>query len=214
MSEPTAQRASAARIERWQLPQVTGPVVGLGVAQRPQVSELQKALQQAETRGYETGLARGESAVRARLATLDERARRLETMLAALADPLAQLDAEVETELVRLALAVGKQLARRELHQEPAQVIAIVRESLAQLPAAAREVSVVLHPEDAAAVREHLKPASGERHWAIVEDATLARGGCLVKSESSRVDALFESRVAAIAAGALGDLRAGTRNSP
>lgn len=214
MSEPTAQRASAARIERWQLPQVTGPVVGLGVAQRPQVSELQKALQQAETRGYETGLARGESAVRARLATLDERARRLETMLAALADPLAQLDAEVETELVRLALAVGKQLARRELHQEPAQVIAIVRESLAQLPAAAREVSVVLHPEDAAAVREHLTPASGERHWAIVEDATLARGGCLVKSESSRVDALFESRVAAIAAGALGDLRAGTRNSP
>jgi flagellar assembly protein FliH len=213
MSEPTAQRASATRIERWQLPQVTGPVVGLGAAQRPQVSELQKALQQAETRGYETGLARGESAVQARLAALDERARRLDTVLAALAEPLAQLDAEVETELVRLALAVGKQLARRELHQEPAQVIAIVRESLAQLPAAAREVSVVLHPEDAAAVREHLKPASGERHWAIVEDATLARGGCLVKSESSRVDALFESRVAAITAGALGDLRAGTRNS-
>ena len=214
MSEPTGQRASAARIERWQLPQVTGPVVGLGAAQRPQVSELHKALQQAETRGYEAGLARGDGAVQARLAALDERARRLDAVLAALAEPLAQLDAEVESELVRLALAVGKQLARRELHQEPEQVIAIVRESLAQLPASARDVRVLLHPEDAAAVREHLKPAAGERHWAIVEDATLARGGCLVQSESSRVDALFESRVAAITAGALGDLRAGARNSP
>ncbi len=214
MSEPTAQRAGAARIERWQLPQVTGPVVGLGVAARAQVSELHKALQQAETRGYEAGLARGESAVQARLAALEERARRLDAVLGALAAPLAQLDAEVEADLVSLALAVGKQLARRELHQEPAQVIAIVRESLAQLPTTARDVRVLLHPEDAAAVREHLTPAAGERHWTIVEDATLARGGCLVQSESSRVDALFESRVAAITAGALGDLRAGERNAP
>ncbi|MHB1542732.1 MAG: FliH/SctL family protein [Steroidobacteraceae bacterium] len=214
MSEPSAVRAGAARIERWQLPQVSGPVVGLGAAPRPEVSELHKALQQAETRGYEAGLARGESAVQARLAALDERARRLDAVLGALAGPLAEIDAELEAELVRLALAVGKQLARRELHHEPAQVIAIVRESLTQLPAAAREVRVLLHPEDAAAVREHLEPAAGERHWAIVEDATLARGGCLVQSEFSRVDALFESRVAAITASALGDLRAGARNSP
>jgi flagellar assembly protein FliH len=214
MSEPTAQRAGAARVERWQLPQVTGPVVGLGVAPRAPASELHKALQQAETRGYEAGLARGESAVQARLAALEERARRLEAVLGAFAAPLAQLDAQVEADLVRLALAVGKQLARRALHQEPAQVIAIVRESLAQLPAAARAVRVQLHPEDAAVVREHLKPVAGEQQWTIVEDATLARGGCLVQSESSRIDALFESRVAAITAGALGELRAAARTAP
>ena len=214
MSEPDARRAGAATVERWQLPEVSGPVVGLGEMRRRQEGELREALQQADAQGYEAGLARAEGAIGARLAALDARAQRLDALLSALARPLEQLDAEIEAELVQLALAIGKQLARRELRTEPAQIIAIVRESLAQLPGAAREVRVLLHPEDAATVRERLTPASGERLWTIVDDATLARGGCLVQSESSRVDARFESRVAAIAANALGEARLGTREAP
>ncbi len=212
MSEPMERRGSAARIERWQLPQVSGPVVGRADSRRQHESEVQQALQAADARGYAAGLARAENAMREQRAALDERARLLATLLGALAAPLADLDAEVEADLVRLALAIGKQLARRELQQAPAQIIAIVRESLAQLPAAAREVRVLLHPQDAAAVREHLTPPAGERHWTLLEDATLARGGCLVQSESSRVDARFESRVAAVTANALGELRAGARS--
>jgi len=134
-------------------------------------------------------------------------------VLGLLARPLEQFDAEVERELVQLAVAVGKQLARRELTVEPAQVIAIVRETLAQLPVAAREVRVHLHPQDAATVREHLSAPSAERVWTVIEDPALSRGGCLVQSESSRIDARFESRVAAIAAGALGDERGAARQA-
>ena len=125
-----------------------------------------------------------------------------------LARPLEQLDAEIESELAQLALAVGKQLARRELRIEPAQVIAILREALALLPAAAREVRVHLHPEDAATVREHLTTPASERAWTIVEDPTLSRGGCVVHSQSSRIDARLEARIAAVAASTLGDERA------
>lgn len=205
-----ARRDLPTAIERWELPQVEGPVIGQGDARRRRELEALKAQQQAETRGYEAGLARAQAEMRPRAAALDERIRRLDETLGSLARPLAQLDAELERELVQLALAVGKQLARRELSVDPAQVIAIVREALAQLPAAAREVRVHLHPEDAVTVRERLS-VPAERVWTLIEDPTLARGGCLVQSESSRVDARFESRVAAILAGALGEERGAAR---
>jgi flagellar assembly protein FliH len=131
-----------------------------------------------------------------------------------LGQPLQALDAEMEKELLHLALAVGKQLARRELRVDPAQVIGIIRESLAQLPAAAREIRVHLHPEDATTVRERLATPTNERAWSIVEDPTLTRGGCVIRTETSQVDVKLESRVNAIIANVLGEERAPERPAP
>lgn len=214
MSEPQTRSARTATVERWQLPEVSGPVVGVNEMRRRQDADLRQALQQADARGYQAGLERAQGEVRTRLAALEERIQSLDALLGVLARPLEQLDSEVETQLVQLALAVGKQLARRELRFEPTQIIALVRESLAQLPLAAREVRVHLHPQDAATVREHLAGGTGERVWTLVEDPTLTRGGCLVQSDSSRVDARLESRIAAIAANALGDERTAERDGP
>lgn len=208
---------SAAGIERWRLPEVEGPIIG-----RPRAdpggaaaqASLRATLQQAEARGYEAGTARARAEWSQRLAALDDRIKSLDAALQLLARPLEQLDAEIEGELAQLALGVGKQIARRELHIEPAQVIAILRESLALLPVAAREVRVHLHPEDAATVREHLTSPGGDRAWTIVEDPTLSRGGCVVHSQSSRIDARLEARIAAVAASALGDERAPAREAP
>ncbi len=208
----SSRRDPSGAIERWQLPEVTGPVIGLADARRRQEAEARQRLQQAEARGYEAGFARAQAEVSARTAALDERVKRLDEALRLLARPFSQLDAQVERELVQLALAVGRHLARRELRVEPTQVIAIVREALAQLPATAREVRVHLHPEDAAVMRERLSAPAAERVWTLVEDPTLSRGGCLVQSEASRIDARFESRVAAIAASTMGDERGPARD--
>lgn len=211
MSELRGRFTGAATVERWQLPEVSGPVIELADARRRDDHELRHAQQQAEARGYQAGMERAEAELRVRLAALDERVQRLDSVLALIARPLESLDAEVEGELVDLALAIGKQLARRELRTEPAQIIAIVRESLAQLPLAAREIRVQLHPEDAKTVRERLGAGGGERAWSLIEDPTLTRGGCIVQSEASRIDARLESRIAAIAASALGDERTADR---
>ena len=68
-----------------------------------------------------------------------------------------------------------------------------------------------LHPEDAAAVAERLASAGQERAWSVVEDPTLARGGCLVRSENSQIDARLESRVNAMVSSMLGEERASAR---
>ena len=96
---------------------------------------------------------------------------------------------------------------RRELKTDPTQIIGIIRDALAALPVAAREVRVHLHPEDAAVVREHLAPTISERAWTIIEDPVMARGGCRITSTNSRIDARLESRLSAILSELMGSER-------
>jgi flagellar assembly protein FliH len=196
------------------MPEMDGPVVGRPRDDRRHGPDAAKGIrQEAEARGYAAGLAQAQSESQGRLAALDARLRQIDSILQLLARPLQDLDAQVESELTQLALAVGKQLARRELTIDPAQVIAIIRESLGQLPVTAREVRVHLHPEDAATVRERLSAPTTERAWTLVEDPTLSRGGCLVRSETSQIDARLEARVHAVMTSALGEDRASARQS-
>jgi flagellar assembly protein FliH len=215
MSEAARLRAiaaaAAAAAERWSLPAVEGPIVGGRRPQSTSPEQAARALEAERIRGYEAGLAAGRAEIERLQAELDARVKRLDSVLALLARPLASLDEEVQRQLTLLALAVGRQLARRELKAAPEEIIALIRESLGRLPAAARDVRVHLHPEDAAIVRERLAAPASERVWSVVEDPTLARGGCLVRTDASQIDARIESRINAIVASLLGDEREGAR---
>ena len=206
----SAQPRGALPIERWALPPVEGPLASSAREERGRGAPAARASQEA-ARGYEAGMARAQAEMQSRLEELTQRVRRLDAMLQLLGEPLRALDDEVEKQLLELALAVGKQLARRELAADPAQILGVLRECLEQLPLAAREVRVHLHPEDAAVVRERLAAPAEERAWSLIEDPTLARGGCVVRSDVSQIDARFESRVNAVLSSALGEQRASGR---
>jgi flagellar assembly protein FliH len=207
-----AQRRGGAAIERWAIPKVEGPVTGRRRDDRANPAD-DAAVHEETARGYEAGLARAQAETQSRLRELEARVQRLDAVLKHLAQPLKALDAEVEKELLQLAIAVGQQLARRELQIDPVQVVAIVRECLEQLPVGARDVRVHLHPQDAAHVRERLAAPTEQRAWTLVDDPTLARGGCVVRSDVSQIDARLESRLNAIVASALGESRAPERNA-
>jgi flagellar assembly protein FliH len=206
--------AAAAAAQRWSLPAVDGPVIGGRRSGEPADGDPGGRAWQAEhARGYEAGMAAARAEMQAKNSELDARLQRLERLLQQLAQPLRELDDSVQEQLVLLTLAIGKQLVRRELKADPAQVIAIIREAVGRLPIAAREVRVHLHPEDAAVVRERLAAPTAERAWSIVEDPGLTRGGCLVRTDSSQIDARLESRIQALASAILGDERAAARGA-
>ena len=160
---------------------------------------------EAHKEAFEQGLAEGREAGRAEVRAQVER---LSGMFYDLAKPFEVMDAEVERELLTLAMALARQIVRRELKTDPTQIIGIIREAIAALPVAAREVRVHLHPEDAAVVREHLAPTERERAWAMVEDPVMARGGCQVSTNTSRIDMRLETRLGAILSELLGTERA------
>jgi flagellar assembly protein FliH len=166
---------------------------------------------EAYAEAFEQGLAEGREAGRA---AVQAQAQRLAGLCGELAKPFETLDAEVEQELLTLAMALARQIVRRELKADPTQIIGIIRDAIAALPVAARDVRVHLHPEDAAVVREHLAPTLSEGAWKIIEDPVMARGGCQITTATSRIDAGLETRLGAILSELLGTERdpAGARS--
>jgi flagellar assembly protein FliH len=199
---------AAQQPQAWVPPQVNGPVVGRG----RRVAELDAIEREAWDAGYAAGQEAGLAAVRqtqqSQLAELDQRLQRCAQILALLAQPLRELDEEVEQQLALLAGAIARHIVRREIRMQPDEIVGIIRETVALLPAATRDVRVHLHPDDAALVRERLREPNADAAWTIVEDPVLSRGGCRVTTENSSIDARVEQRLGAAIAGVLGDERA------
>ena len=199
----------------WDLPTVSGRAVQ---ARRPgkTVSEIEdverRAYEEAFAQGREAGLAAARAESEKHLKQLKTQVERLETALSSLAQPLQQVNDEVEQQLMTLALTIARQLVRRELKTDPAQVIAIIRETVSLLPAAARDVRVHLHPEDAAVVRERLAAPTADRAWTIVEDPVMTRGGCKVTTDTALIDARIETRLNEVISAMLGEERMGGRS--
>ena len=194
-------KSPTAGAQLWTAPDMGSPVADRKMATVAGLVDLQA---EAHKEAFEQGLAEGREAGRAEVRAQVER---LSGMFYDLAKPFEVMDAEVERELLTLAMALARQIVRRELKTDPTQIIGIIREAIAALPVAAREVRVHLHPEDAAVVREHLAPTERERAWAMVEDPVMARGGCQVSTNTSRIDMRLETRLGAILSELLGTER-------
>jgi len=156
--------------------------------------------EQAKADGRAEGLAQAQAEIDARVRQLDAQSALLGRTLAALARPLELVDAEVQRQLAELALAIGAQLLRRELKAEPELVLGIVKDTVGLLPAAVRDVRIVLHPADAALLRGTVHVPESGAAWTLVDDASLSRGDCRVSAESATIDARLETRLAAAAA--------------
>lgn len=184
----------------WAVPAIDGSS-GDGYMTAGRLEALQKdAYDEAFEKGHAEGLLAGEAAVGKRVVRLNE-------LLTALARPFEKLDGTVEKQLVELAVAIVKQLFRREIRIEPSHVIGVVREAIELLPVGSRLVQVQLHPDDATLIRESLSPAEGEPAWVIVEDALISHGGCKVTTENSQIDGTVESRLRAVIGAIAGDER-------
>jgi flagellar assembly protein FliH len=189
------------KVEVWAPPEMGTVGNEVKMATVGGLADLQaEAYKEAFDQGLAEGREAGQREVRAQV-------ERLAGMFYDLAKPFDALDEEVERELLTLAMALARQIVRRELKADPTQIIGIIREAIAALPVAAREVRVHLHPEDAAVVRQHLAPTESERAWTLVEDPVMARGGCQVTTATSRIDARLETRLGAILVELLGTER-------
>jgi len=196
-----------------------------------QLEELQKqahaeAFQLGKDEGYQAGLEEGkeeglqqgmEQGLKNGQEEIQHIVKRFEQIIQLLAEPLEQVDNQVENELLALSIATAKQIIRREIKVNPEQIIDVVKEALAVLPSSAKKIKVYLHPDDAEIVRDNLNISSSEHSdfeapksetisdtaaneaWFVVEDAELHRGGCHIKTENSQIDATIGTRIAEIA---------------
>lgn len=187
--------------QAWHVPEVQSGAAHSKPLTARQLEEIQE---QARQEGFRQGVQEGREAG---MREFTARMQVVEQIMQSLDAPFEELDRSVEEQLTQLAMLVARQLVRRELKTEPEQVIAVVREALAALPVAARNVRLALHPEDAALVREALSMGDDGQTIQIVDDPVQNRGGCVVVTDNSRIDASVESRLNAVIANVLGGQR-------
>jgi len=168
----------------------------------PTADDIEQWRAQAEEEGYQQGLVRAQ-----------QETRELQQQLLQLIDffehPLQALNEDIEHQLTQLAVTLAQQLVRRELKVEPGEIIGLIRDSVQLLPGMQRNISIVLHPEDAQMVRNALSIATSdeEHNWKLVEDPMITRGGCEINAPPSAINATLENRLSELAASVLGGER-------
>jgi len=170
--------------------------------------ELQVIKDKAYSEAYEKGRAEG---LKSASNEIEEKQQLLSQIIEQLAYPLQQCGEKTEQELLELAFAISRQIVRRELKQDPTQLIAIIRDALAQLPVGAKNIQVLLHPDDAAIIKEVLSidTNSPDSRWQLVEEPSMEKGGCLLKTDNSNVDASVDRQIAVLFSKIAGGERAG-----
>ena len=150
-----------------------------------------KAYAEAYEKGHKEGLSAGSTEI-------EEKQQLLTKMIDQLAYPLQQCGEKTEQELLELAFAISRQIVRRELKQDPTQLIAIIRDALTQLPVGAKNIQILLHPDDAAIIKDVLSidTNSSDSRWQLVEEPSMEKGGCLLKTDNSNVNASVDRQIA------------------
>lgn len=135
----------------------------------------------------------------------------LNAVMSKLADPLSQCKEQTQQQILELAFAVARQIVRRELQQDPTQIIAVIREALKLLPAGSKETIISLHPEDASKVKSALSIDQSSKldSWQIKSDPSVEHGNCQIDTENSKVDASIDKQIAVLFSRLVGGQRAG-----
>lgn len=186
--------------ERWEMASLDGPALQRGprVATEPTLEpeialptaqEIEQIRQAAHQEAFGQGHQEG---YRAGQAQASAEGRQLAALALELDQALTQLGQQVAEELLHLALEVARQVVRQSVDARPERVIAVIHEALAQMPL--QHAVIRLHPEDASLARSYLGDQLAHAGHRIMEDPRQGRGGCIIESGGSQLDASVATR--------------------
>lgn len=141
--------------------------------------------------GHALGLAEGHAAG---LAAVQAQAAQLQSLALALPAALQLAQSSVADDLLALALDIARQVLGQALATEPQAILAVVHALLQAEPSLTGAPQLLLHPDDAALVKELLADDLKAAGWRIRIDAQVARGGCRVTAHSGERDATVQAR--------------------
>ncbi len=199
-----ASSAENSPVEKWQAPIMKGDpsrVIRYRMENGtsiPTAKDIEQWRRLAEEEGFKQGMALANKETQSLLSLIDF-----------FEHPLKFLNEDIEHQLTQLAVTLAQQLVRRELKVEPGEIVGLIRDSVRLLPGNTRNISILLHPEDANLVRNALSLESNdeEHSWKLVEDPMITRGGCEINAPPSSINATLENRLSALAASVLGGER-------
>ena len=192
MSNRVIPKESLTGLRRVELGDFTGSQRPEPVRQDAQPSSADP-LARAREEGYRQGLTEGSREAEARL-ELERGA--LKELTARMGQLLQDFEQGLADDVLSISLELAKLIVRHSVKVKPELVLPVLREAISTLPGVDERTTVRLHPADAHLLR---KLAESDQTvatlpWRIVEDAQLERGGCVLDTATTEVDATLETR--------------------
>ena len=154
---------------------------------------LEKARQQAND-------LREEARQEGRASGRSEGAAELTETIAQASVRLQELEDKLTSQLTDVAIAIARKILGQELQTNPDAVIKIVRNALAEKARQRQEISLRVHPEDLAIIRENkaqlLEVLSRAKEISIREDVNVERYGVIIETDAGTIDAQLDSQLA------------------
>ena len=165
---------------------------------------LEKLVSEEKKRGYEQGY---KEAIEHAQGEWEQKLNHLKELLLALEQPLKDLDQDIQEKTLEIAIAIAKQIIRRELTIDSGQIVSAVKQAIELIPKDGQTINIYVNPND----EEHIKnlfAQNGESSkFNVIHDPTISQGGCRASTDYSLVDLTIENQVAMIAAQVFGEQR-------
>ena len=173
----------------------------------PSVEELEAMREAARQEGFAQGLEEGraqgqhegraqgyaegaEAGQREAAAELEQ----LRQIAANFGDAIAQADETIARDMLDLALRLARGMVRTGFDVRPELILSVVRDAIDQLPVLQQPAVLTLNPQDAELVRHGMAEELAKGCWRIIENASIARGGCKVETATNQIDAQASAR--------------------
>ena len=173
----------------------------------PSVEELEAMREAARQEGYAQGLEEGRAQGRseghaeghaAGAAIGQQEAAEEREQLRAIAvnfgDAVAQADETIARDVLELALRLARGMVRTGFDVRPELILSVVRDAIDQLPVLQQPALLTLNPLDAELVRHGMADELAKGGWRIIENGSIARGGCKVETATNQIDAQASAR--------------------
>jgi flagellar assembly protein FliH len=173
------------------------------VIEMPSQEECDAIRLAAHDQGYDQGYAEGMEAGRAAgyaealeqgRAQAAQELEHLKAIAVTFGGAVAQADETIAHEVLDLALNLARGMLRTALAVKPELVLPVVQEAIGYLPVFQQPAKIMLHPEDAELVREHIGEELDKSGWRVVHDGAVTRGGCRIDTPQNQIDATAEAR--------------------
>lgn len=154
-------------------------------------------LEQGQKEGHEAGYQAGlEQAKTESNQVLEQQVSQLLQIAEALISPIDDQQTQLQSTLLQYVTVLTQQVIERELIQDSSHILSCVKQSIASLPVGAKNIKIILNPDDLALVESYSEEF--DKGWRFQGDQQLLPGGCRIETRESLVDFSVESKMKAM----------------
>lgn len=191
-------------VEKWEMPtlfggQLAGSHKGsaaLGTSSDSSRNEFESGREAGFEKGVKEGLAAAGKEIQGKIITLN-------ALIESMNKPLADMDTQVAKELIQLSVKLAEAIIHREVELDPELLEKQVGEVLATLTSESDGLKIRFNPEDAKMLRDGSIPSGDDDSiqkkngfvYEIVEDPSINRGGCILQTPHTTIDATIEKQL-------------------